>query len=792
MDLTIAWVAFPLLLAALCVGSGLLVDRISGAEIPGPLVPLVGLATIIVVAEFLTLVDATAELATPVAVVLASVGFVVNLPRGRWISPWAVAAALAVLAVYAAPIVLSGQATFAGYIRLDDTATWMAFTDQVMSHGRDLSGLAPSTYEATLKVNLGAGYPVGAFLPLGIGRALVATDLAWLIQPYMAFLAALGSLALWHLAGAVVRSAWMRAVAAFLAAQSALLVGYYLWGGVKEVAGAALLATVAALAGEAIRRRFDPRRLVPLAIACGALIGVLSGGGAIWLAPVLGIALVIAVRSLGPRLAAVRAAVFAAGTAILCIPVFVTGGLLPPTSSPLTSDSASGNLVAPLDPLQVFGVWPSGDFRIQPGHLVIAYVLIAVVVVAALAGLYAAWRAHGWSLLVYIAGALIGGGAIALFGSPWIQGKAMAMASPAFVLMAGAGAAALYAGRRRVVGGALIAVIAGGILWSNALAYHDVNLAPRAQLAELESVGHLIAGQGPTLMTEYNPYGARHFLRDADPEGASELRRRTVPLLSGNGLPKGKTADTDRFQLDGLMVYRTLVLRRSPAQSRPPSPYRLIWRGTYYEVWQRPVDSQGTVLAHLGLGTVTDPAGVPRCAAVHRLARKVGPGGTLAAVSRNPVEVIRMSRTEHPAAWTVRPGGSTLLPITPGDLTAHVRVPRTGDYDVWLRGSVRPQVDLLVDGQPAGEVRGQLNNTGEYVELGAAHLEAGEHTVTVRFHGADLHPGSGGPPAAIGPLALSDQDYADTKVSYYPARQADRLCGRRWDWIEALTGSGGA
>jgi hypothetical protein len=30
------------------------------------------------------------------------------------------------------------------------------------------------------------------------------------------------------------------------------------------------------------------------------------------------------------------------------------------------------------------------------------------------------------------------------------------------------------------------AAIAGGVLWSNALAYHEANLAPRDRLAELE------------------------------------------------------------------------------------------------------------------------------------------------------------------------------------------------------------------------------------------------------------------------------------------------------------------
>ena len=47
-------------------------------------------------------------------------------------------------------------------------------------------------------------------------------------------------------------------------------------------------------------------------------------------------------------------------------------------------------------------------------------------------------------------------------------------------------------------------------------------LAPRARLAELDQVGTRFAGQGPTLMTETEPYGVRHFLRNLDPEGAAE------------------------------------------------------------------------------------------------------------------------------------------------------------------------------------------------------------------------------------------------------------------------------
>jgi len=54
----------------------------------------------------------------------------------------------------------------------------------------------PSSYRAALAVNIPDGYPLGAFLPLGIGTHLVGTDPAWLYQPCIAFFAAMLALAL--------------------------------------------------------------------------------------------------------------------------------------------------------------------------------------------------------------------------------------------------------------------------------------------------------------------------------------------------------------------------------------------------------------------------------------------------------------------------------------------------------------------------------------------------------------------------------------------------------------------
>src|SRR5205823_7355620 len=162
------------------------------------------------------------------------------------------------------------RATFDGYIKLDDTATYFAMTDRVMEHARSLAHLAPSTYEATLATSLSFGYPTGSLMPLGIGHRLLSYDIAWLYQPYLSFLAAMLGLSLYALLGRLIASRPWRALAAFLAAQSALLFGYALWGGIKELAGAGLLALIGALVPWTVDPRRRPRAAIPLASACAA------------------------------------------------------------------------------------------------------------------------------------------------------------------------------------------------------------------------------------------------------------------------------------------------------------------------------------------------------------------------------------------------------------------------------------------------------------------------------------------------------------------------------------------
>jgi hypothetical protein len=756
--LLVAWLAFPLLLAGLSLGCGRLLEVASGTRLPTALVLPAGLTVVILAAQLATLTGATAGLAGPFVALLAAAGLGLARPWRYRVEPWIVGLAVAVFLVFAAPVLLSGQATFAGYIKLDDTATYFAMTDRVMQHARDLGGLPLSSYLRTLQTTIAYGYPTGGLMPLGIGHQLLSYDLAWLFQPYLAFLGAMLGLSLYNLLGSVVASRPLRAGAAFFAAQPALLYGYSLWGGVKELAGAWLLALIAGLVPWTMRAA-GARAGLPLGAGCAALVCVLSLPGAVWLGPAL-IPTAGVVSVLRPHLRSLlpTAAGLVLTAALLAVPAFVAYSAWRRHLGAFQGESELAQLegYGPLSGFQLFGIWPAGDFRVDPSQPGATYALIAIVIAAGLVGLWWAWSRRGWGLLVYVATAGLGCLVIVHFSSPWLDAKALAMASPAFLAVALAACGFRY-------GQLALLPVAVGVLWSNALAYHDVWLAPRGQLHELETIGSRFAGDGPALMTDYEPYGVRHFLRRLDAEGASELRFRHVFLTNGSELQKTESADIDRFRLDGLLVYRTLVLRRGPAASRPPSLYRLVWSGRYYEVWQRPVSPTRTIVEHLPLGNASQAAAAPRCADVLRLASL---GGSL--------------------VTAVRPEAIALTyPPSSGSLAVRVRVPVTTTYTAWLGGDWFGLASVSADGRKVGERREELNWPGLFTDLGTVRLSAGEHVITLTYLTGGWHPGSGARPFAFGPLVLSAADRREA-VQTLPASRARSLCGRSLDWVEAV------
>ncbi|HEY5815927.1 MAG TPA: hypothetical protein VIS95_06245, partial [Solirubrobacterales bacterium] len=324
MDLLLCWLIAPAGLLLAVVGLSLLVERVTGLVLPWTLRPAMGMAVAIVLAQFGTATGATAKLTLPAILVLALVGLYLgrDLPQRRP-TRTEVGVALGVFTLFALPFIVIGEATLAGYIKLDDTATWLGITDHVFEHGRgNLVEPAESTYQQVLIDYLGGSYPIGGFVPMALMGKLSGQDIAFLFQPSMAFAVAAMALLLFELARRVLRGDERIAAAiAVFASLASLLVGYYLWGGVKEMVVAALLPLGALLAACAADAGWPRRAWAPLAIAVAAMIAVLGPGGAVWVLPTLLPAAFVLWRAAGLRRVLAVALPLAVFSLLLVLPV---------------------------------------------------------------------------------------------------------------------------------------------------------------------------------------------------------------------------------------------------------------------------------------------------------------------------------------------------------------------------------------------------------------------------------------------------------------------------------------
>lgn len=796
-----SWLLLPVLLATLSLGTGLLIERAAGRRLPGELLLPLGLAGTMVAARAVTVADATAVAATPLVVLLAVGGLVLRRRdrRAGELERWTAAAAVAVFAIFAAPVVLTGTASFAGYTVLGDTAVQLLLTDVLLTRGGDLDGLGISTFSETARGYLTAGYPLGPHAALGAVRPLTGTDVAWLYQPLLAFVAAMLALTIASLLRPAIDSAWRRAAIAAVAAQPALVYSFALQGSVKELVTLWLVPLLAALLTGLTRAEgaVRVRELVPLAIASAASVAAIGVAAAAWLGPVLLVALVLVVRraDLRPRRAAALAAAFIGMLAALAVPsIAVVKGYAEVQDDILTSQVEFGNLLGPLRSIQVFGVWLQGDYRlaldVAGSTALVTHGLIAFMAAAAVMGF--AWLVGRRAIapIVYAIASLIALVYVVRIGSPWADAKALTIASPAALVLAGAGVEAL---RARGLGGpaAVIAVVlAGGVLVSNGISYSNASIAPRDRLEELSELGERLEGRGPVLYTEFEEFG-KYFLRDARPVGATEAQ--AIPGLTpltrdGERPPFASTPDLDDLALAEVQRFPAIVLRRSPVASRPPAGYRRTWSGRFYEIWER---GARRALAHLPLGDEEDGGTAPApCREVGILARRARAAGGQLAAARAPALGSFSPRAlpdPLPAGWS-RPEDKPLLLRTAGAGVARgsLTVPASGGYEVWLLGSIGREVSVRLDGRDLAAVKRQLSQPAGWVSLGTVDAEGGPAPVELSRGARTLAPGSGDTPQrTLGPLAITPAG-ARARVERVPVDRWRSLCGRQLDWVEVL------
>ncbi len=793
----VAWALFPLVLLAVCVGCGLTVERVAGWHLPGALIASIGLALVIATATLTTYEASTAPFTTALVVLLALAGYVTSIGRVRELrlEPWMLAVGLSVFVVLAAPVVLSGNATFLGYFVLNDASVHFALINQLLAHGRDLSSVPPSALSAVLQSYVSTNYPIGSQVALGAVRPLVAQNVAWIFQPYIAVILSLGAVALYQLLDGVVRSRPLRALCAFIAAQPGLVYAFYLEASIKELTTTWILTLLVLIVLATLQGKLGPRRLVPLAIVTVAALDVLDLAIVPWVGVPLAVFAVLAVwreRDVLRRAPKRRLALMSAGCAValaaIASPIIASARtFFNVATGVLTQSGDLGNLVTPLLRWQMLGIWPSGDFRFAVvNHYRVTYALLGVALVSAVLG--AAWavrRRAGAPVLL-----LAGNGIAALYllsrGSPYASAKVMTIFSLTVMLMVMLGAVALHDSGRRLEGWGLAVLLAAGVLWTNAVAYRGASVAPRARLAELASIGSRFAGQGPAFYNQSDEFAIDFLGAEAatDPVFGAPTARPGLPPR----LPQQLRLPWDPDELDQsyLQSFPLLVLGRSPLDARPPANYRLAYRGRFYEVWRRTATPH--VLEQVALGGALDPAAVPSCATVMGLARRAArERAQLAYVVGAPLSTLVPTQARRPDNWGEVSGEPySLIPRQEaGAIVGTVQVQRAGRYDAWLQGSFSQPVQLWIDGHRVGSASYDLGPPGHSVPIGELSLRAGTQKLSIVVPHNSLAPGVTLANQTLGPLTLAPSADAQPVDEVDPA-DARSLCGRSLEWIEIV------
>jgi hypothetical protein len=796
MDIFLAWLLFPIVLFLISVALGIGIRFLLRESFESALVLPVGVAGIILILEFFTTEKFSVIFAVPVlmavtvtcAILLRS-EFYKFFRRNRDQS----LVAFLTYSIYLLPVSASGMPSIAGWIKLDDSATWLAYSDRLIEAGRNTTGLSPSSYEAVLQLNLnpaagaGPGYPIGAFLPLGAIAKLIGVDPAWAFQPYISFLAAVLAVVLFVALKKLIPFSLLRGVVAITSTCSALLYGYAMWGGIKELALALFIALLTYFAVTYTSLNGLTYSVIPFAIVASSILAISGPSGAIWiLFPSLYL-LYVSYKEQKSKITTGKS-LFALllSMLILCLPIFLITNILNLDSlfNYAKGSPDIGNLVGPLARKEILGIWPAGDFRFAPtnnnGPLNLALIIIACLAVA---GVIYSWKSgHHFVAFIAVSSTLLS--LLFSFGNAWVGGKAIAISSPFLLLCALYGIIWLIDSKRFIEASLSSIIVVGGVLLSLGLIYHEVWLAPYDQLKELQQIGQDTRLSSPALMLEYSPYGARHFLRNLGTESAGELRRNQIPMNNGIGLAKGAAADIDEFPLTSIEPYNTLVLQRSPNASRPPSNYHLLYSKHFYEVWQKD-PSTNTPLKHRGFGDLSIPAKIVKCSELANFAKSAASTDSIATVIRDTNLSLDLSQNNLPAGWSKGSSPGSVIAPNSGQLSMKTIIEKSGDYLIWLGGSFRGRSEITIDQNQKYSWSSQINHPSSFTQMGKVFLTSGEHNIQLNYHTSFLSPGVGGFPFEFGPVVLSTTS-GDTPVVKVKPNQIKTLCGKELDWIEIV------
>ena len=438
--------------AALVLGAAVMV--LAGRPRHSPVGPAAGLSALLVICGIAVKLPGhavTAAVATGIALVAAFVLFGRSSSPTGSVRAGAIVAVLGAAALAALPYMVNGRIGILGQGLInDDWASHLLFTEWLDTH----AGPTPDLVQD--------GYPLG---PHAIVAAVSKVTGASLVEGFAGLTGAIAVLLALTAYGAMpgVRE-WMRAPAAILVSSPYLAAAYLSQGSFKEPMLALALIGFA-LALPAVRPAWsgsgDARvAAMPIGVIAAGTIYNYSFPGLAWLlaAAVIWMLLVawrerdagatgpLAGLRLRERLRAARPALLVAiGLPILlAIPeIFRLASFSSFEAINPQGEGPSvgfGNLRQPLNPLEAFGIWPSGEFRITPANSntpEIAFYLGGLLALAAFAwGLGRAISRRELALPAAFAAVSLLYLAALAFGTPYTEAKALAVAAPVIMLIA--------------------------------------------------------------------------------------------------------------------------------------------------------------------------------------------------------------------------------------------------------------------------------------------------------------------------------------------------------------------
>jgi hypothetical protein len=802
-DYLVAVFVAPLLMWATSLGCGLAVERLVKIRLPNGLVLALGLCVSLVLVFPGYAAGAGYALAIVLLAVVTLAGFVFadGGVRARLNPGWPGIAGIATYVLYMLPVIAYGHWTWSGYDFVNDSAFQMLLAEHLKGFGTVLGDIPQSTGREFLKSYLNTGYPLGSQALLGTFSGLTGASVAVLYQGFISALAAIATITLATLTRRLLTPP-RAAVVAFVALAANLTYQYALQGGIKEIALLTTVCAMVALAGEAVclqQERVRPYVAALLvAVPAAAALAVYNAValpyiGAVVASIVIAVALISGARQ--PRRWHVRpwGGALVAGvalTALLAIPSLVTFSTFFNAAQAGQGSSGAGatqfgQLLRPLPLSQVSGVWLAGEYRLpvtpEPAALLTLVGTVALLALLIPGVVWGLRRREGGPLLILGTMGLV---LLIVFPrvSPYGQGKLLAIASPAVILVA---LTALLSARGRL---APLAVLATGalslaVIASDLLAYGYDRVAPANRIQAIEQVGSKFRGEGPVLWNEFEEYAkvfaaAAHVYSPFEALTPEQVRLRNPTYFYGHAF------DLDEELLSFVEAYPIIVTRRSPAGSRPPANYRLAYENRYYLGWRR--DPRPRVLRHLPEQQLYSSSAQVSCPAVHSLVSRA-PVRTQLVVAEAPrLQWFEpLYSADRPFGWGRVPGqAGAIVANTPGHSAGVLKAPSRGRYAVWVQGDFPRAIRVYVDGRLVGSVSGS-NTPMQWLKAATVYLRAGPHRVTVTKEAGRRHfgPEEWGI-GVVGAAALQSEE--PERLHTLPLARWRELCGAHADWIELV------